>query len=122
MTSRWDHMGNSVRGVGQEGDPVQSFTESPPSENSWSGIERGAVDAWSAPGRFCELFDLPRWCSVVRRPGPLGGWASANYVFRPTWVSRHTRSRRVDRANSNGANHAIELTRLIRRVAAKPSR
>jgi len=74
-----------------------------------------------APGRFCELFDLSRWCSVVRRPGPLGGWASANYVFRPTWVSRHTRSRRVERANSNGANRAIESTRPIRRVAAKPS-
>ena len=68
---------------------MQSFTESPPSENSWSRIERGAVDARSARGRFYELFDLSRWCSVVRRPGPLGGWASANIVFRPTRVSRY---------------------------------
>ena len=190
MTSRWDHMDNSVRGVGQEGDPVRSFTksptrrhfelhlpggpvqsatlvgvgirlqlgsclchnlvgagsectaaaqdeghrrrrrgssdwrrsfaESPPSGNSSSVTEPGAADACSARGRFCELFDLSRWCSVVRRPGLLGGWASANIVFdlRGLVVSRKIAPRGA-RQTRMARTTPIEWTRLIRSVAAK---
>ena len=87
----------------------RSFAESPPSGNSSSVTEPGAADACSARGRFCELFDLSRWCSVVRRPGLLGGWASANIFLGPARLSRVTRSRRVQRLNWNGATDAIDV-------------
>ena len=63
---------------------------------------------WFARGRFCELFDLSRWCSVLRRPGPLGGWASANIVFRTTRISVSYRSRRVERPSPDDAEDAID--------------
>ena len=59
--------------------------------------------------QICELFDLSRWCSDVRRPGLLGGWASANILLGPARLSRVTRSRRVQRLNWNGATDAIDV-------------
>src|SRR5829696_5359645 len=42
MTSRWDHMGNSVRGLGRRGDPARCFAESPPGGDLPARAERFA--------------------------------------------------------------------------------
>ena len=52
MTSRWDHMGNSVRGLGPEGDPVAASLKIHSRWTSGDRAERDAADDGSAGVKF----------------------------------------------------------------------